>query len=129
VIAKGILDKPDINALAARNHNSLTMMVWNYHDDDILGEVATIALAIKGLNNGRVLMQHYRVDQQFSNSYKKWADLGKPQTVSNEQYTQIEQAGQLELYTSPEWIDVENGETLLRFSIPRQGVSLIKLEW
>jgi xylan 1,4-beta-xylosidase len=129
VIAKGILEKPDINALAAKDHNSLTMMVWNYHDDDVLGEIDNIALAVKGLRNGRMLMHHYRVDQKFSNSYKMWEELEKPQVVSSEQYREIERAGHLQLYTSPDWVDVKNGETLIQFTLPRQGVSLIKLEW
>ncbi|MBN2350485.1 MAG: beta-xylosidase [Bacteroidales bacterium] len=129
VIAKGILGKPDINAIAAKDQNSMTIMVWNYFDDDIPGEISNITLNITGLQDGKLLMHHYRVDQEFSNSYEKWKELGEPQEVSEKQFKQIEQAGQLKLYTSPAWIEAKNGITEVQFFLPRQGVSLVKLEW
>ena len=129
VIANGVLEEPDINALAARAHNSISIMVWNYHDNDILGEVNDVSIHLKGLKDKRLLMHHYRVDQEFSNSFEKWKEFGEPQAVTGEQFKQIEQAGQLELYTSPTWIKPVNGETDIQFSMPRQAVSLVKLEW
>lgn len=32
----------------------------------------------------------------------KWKAIGKPQQVTDEQYKELERAGQLQLYTSPE---------------------------
>ena len=74
-------------------------------------------------------MNHYRVDQQFSNSFEVWKAMGKPQNVNAEQYKELEKAGQLQLYDSPAWQDVNNGKTVLKFDLPRQGVSLIQLTW
>lgn len=128
VIEKGVIDKPDINALASKNENNLTVMVWNYHDDDVLKEIADIEISINGMIDGRVLLSHYRVDQKFSNSFTKWTELGKPQKVSDDQFKEIELAGQLKLYTSPEWIDVKDGKAIVRFSLPGQGVSFLKFE-
>lgn len=128
VIEKGVIDKPDINALASKNENNLTVMVWNYHDDDVLKEIADIEISINGMNDGRVLLSHYRVDQKFSNSFSKWTELGKPQKINDEQFKEIELAGQLKLYTSPEWIDVKDGKAIVRFSLPGQGVSFLKFE-
>ncbi len=128
VIEKGVIDKPDINALASKNENNLTVMVWNYHDDDVLKEIADIEISINGMIDGRVLLSHYRVDQKFSNSFTKWTELGKPQKINDEQFKEIELAGQLKLYTSPEWIDVKDGKAIVRFSLPGQGVSFLKFE-
>lgn len=128
VIEKGVIDKPDINALASKNGNNLTAMVWNYHDDDVLKEIAEIEISISGIKDGRVLLSHYRVDQKFSNSFTKWTELGKPQKVNDEQFKEIELAGQLKLYTSPEWINVKDGKVIVRFSLPGQGVSFLKFE-
>jgi xylan 1,4-beta-xylosidase len=72
-------------------------------------------------------MHHYRVDQKFSNSYTKWIDLGKPQNPTEDQFKEIENAGLLKLYTAPEWITSDGQKSTIRFSLPRQGVSLIRL--
>ena len=37
IIANGVREKNDINAIASKNENSVCVMVWNYHDDDVTG--------------------------------------------------------------------------------------------
>ena len=129
VIEEGIRERPDINAMACIDQNQMTILVWNYHDDDILGEVNDIELTIQNIPDVPVLMQHYRVDQELSNSYTMWKKLGAPEQPTKEEYRQVEEAGQLKLLTSPKWITAEKNGTHIKFSLPRQGVSLIKLEW
>ena len=129
VIKEGIRNQPDINAFACTDKNEVTIMVWNYHDDDILGEINDIELIVKNIPIGPILMHHYRVDQEFSNSYAMWKKLGSPQQPTPEQYRQVEEAGHLKLLTSPEWIAGKTEGTHIRFALPRQGVSFIKLEW
>jgi hypothetical protein len=46
---------------------------------------------------------------------------------SPEQYLRLEQAGQLQLFESPEWLRATNGRVTLKFDLPRHGVSLLKL--
>ena len=127
VIEYGVLQQPDINALAATDGSSTTVMVWYYHDDNISGPAALVELTIKGLNTNRVLLHHYRVDQNHSNSYEVWKKMGSPQNPTSQQYAELEKAGQLQLFTSPEWITSNDGTVLLKFELPRQGVSLLKL--
>ncbi len=129
VIDEGIRQRPDINAMACVDKNQMTILVWNYFDDDILGEVDDVELDIQNIPNGPVLMQHYRVDQEFSNSYTMWQKIGAPQQPTDEEFCEVEDAGQLKLLTSPMWITANKSVTKIKFSIPRQGVSLIKLEW
>jgi xylan 1,4-beta-xylosidase len=129
VIEQGIRRQPDINGMACVDKNEMTIMVWNYHDDDILGEVNEIDLAIENIPDGQILMHHYRVDQEFSNSYAMWQKLGAPQNPTEEEYRLVEDAGHLKLLMSPKWINIENNSTTIEFSLPRQGVSFIKLEW
>jgi len=129
IIAKGVRERNDINAMASKNQNSLYVLVWNYNDDDVTGTAFPVELIINGIGKNKVLVSHYRVDQQFSNSFEVWKAMGKPQNVSTEQYKELERAGQLQLYDSPAWKDVINGKTVLKFDLPRQGVSLIQLTW
>ncbi|HKZ66140.1 MAG TPA: hypothetical protein VJ111_07290 [Chitinophagaceae bacterium] len=55
--------------------------------------------------------------------------MGKPQQLTDEECRALEKAGQLQLYTSPEWMKTNNGEAMLRFDLPRQGVSLLHVTW
>lgn len=129
IIANGVREKADINAIASKGQNSVSVMVWNYHDDDVAGAASPVELTVNSIGNNNVLVHHYRVDDQFSNSFEKWKVLGKPQDVTSEQYEELERAGQLQLATSPEWKEAKNGNVLLKFDLPRQGVSLIQLTW
>jgi xylan 1,4-beta-xylosidase len=104
-------------------------MVWNYHDDDLPAPAAPIRLAVRGLPAGRVLVHHYRIDQEHSNSYATWLAMGAPQQVSREQYAELEKSGKLALLDAPEWVTAANGVATLDFSLPRQGVSLVRFSW
>src|SRR6266542_280481 len=123
----------DVDVLASADEHSLSAIVWNYHDDDDDVEdsfkTAHVNLLVKNISAEKVLLYHYRVDKQFSNSYQVWKIMGSPQNVSQQQYRQLEQAGQLQLFTSPIWTKVENKEMVTSFSLPLQAVSLIKIVW
>jgi xylan 1,4-beta-xylosidase len=120
-------EKPDVNALASTDGNTATIMVWHFHDDDIPGDAVPVELKIKGLTEKHVLLEHYRVDQDNSNSYKVWEKMNSPQNPTPQQYTELEKSGQLHLITSPAWITPEEGSILIKFDLPRRGVSLLKL--
>jgi xylan 1,4-beta-xylosidase len=129
IIASGVRGRNDIYGIASKNENSVSIMVWNYHDDNIAGAASSVELTVSGIESDKVLLHHYRVDDQFSNSFVKWKALGSPQQVTAEQYEELENAGQLQLYTSPEWIQPNKRLVNLKFDLPRQGVSLIQLTW
>ena len=131
MVAKGVHEKPDVDAIAARDEYGISILVWNYHDDNVAGPMAAVALAVKGLPNNarRVLMKHYRIDAEHSNAYAKWKSMGSPQEPTVEQQRQLEAAGQLEVLESPVWLWSEAGAVAVKFNLPRDGVSLIRLEW
>jgi len=81
------------------------------------------------LQAGRLLLHHYRVDQDHSNSYEAWKKMGSPQNPTLQQYAELEQAGQLQLLTSPQWLDTGKGTAVIEFDLPRQGVSLLRMTW
>jgi xylan 1,4-beta-xylosidase len=55
--------------------------------------------------------------------------MGSPQNPSTQQIAELQKAGQLQLISSPEWINTKNGETSIKLVLPRQGVSLLKFDW
>jgi xylan 1,4-beta-xylosidase len=123
----GVRDRPDVYALAARTRDTMTVLIWNYHDDDVAGPAADIDLTIDGARDGQATLTHARVDQDHSNSYEAWKKLGSPQQPTPAQYAQLEKAGQLQLLGPPERVRVRNGTLKMALSLPRQGVSLVKL--
>ena len=129
ITSGGVKDRPDINAMASADARSVSVLVSNYHDSGKAGPVAPVDLNITGLPKGRLLIQHYRVDNQNSNSYEAWKKMGSPAQPSKDQYAHLEQAGQLQLLDSPRWISAENGGTHMTFDLPRHGVSLIRVTW
>ena len=44
----GVRGVPDISALAARAPQAATVLVWNYHDDDLPAPAAAVTLTIRG---------------------------------------------------------------------------------
>jgi len=121
----------DIDALATRSSHSISVMVWNYQDEDIAGEPAQIKLAVAGIPKliGRVLVQHYRIDQTHSNAYTVWKEMGSPTAPTPEQYGKLEAAGQLQLLDSPYWLESHNGAAALSLTLPLQAISLVELSW
>jgi xylan 1,4-beta-xylosidase len=56
--------------------------------------------------------------------------MGSPEKPTSEQYAQLEKAGQLEqLETATPTVAVSHGAAQLKFSLPRESVSLVVLEW
>lgn len=122
--------EPDVNALASVGDRNISVMVWNYHDDDAIpSDPARITLDINKLGVDKVLVHHYRIDGEYSNSYEVWKNMGSPQDPTDKQIAELERAGQLAMYTSPMWRDVKNGTVDIEFDLPRQGVSLVRLTW
>lgn len=119
----------DINAFATKNAQEAAVMVWNYHDDNKIAGASPVRLQLNGLTAKRVQVQHYRIDQEHSNSYEVWKKMGSPQKPTAEQIAVLESAGQLQTLTSPQWVNVEKGKIQLDFALPAQGVSLLKIIW
>ena len=122
-------ESQDINAFATVDTKSAAVMVWNYHDDDKEMPTAQINLYLENIPVDKVLVHHYRVDKNYSNSYEEWKAIGSPQNPTQEQISQLEEAGQLHMITSPKWITIEDGKAQLNFDLPSQGVSLVRLTW
>jgi len=131
ILSDGVRVAPDIRAIATRSQHGIQVLVWNYHDDDLPASPASVELTISGLpsNLHSALLEHFRVDCMHSNSFDAWQTMGSPQSPTPEQYKRLESEGQLQTITSPRWMRIENGAANLTFDLPRQGASLVKIEW
>lgn len=122
-------DQPDINALASLDQNQAAIMVWNYHDLNLITPEVNVRLACQGLKDGTVTLRHYRIDQEHSNSYTVWMEMGSPQEVTPEQIEQLEQAGQLDEIGSEVERTVSEGTLDINVALEGQAVSLFVIEY
>jgi xylan 1,4-beta-xylosidase len=129
MLQSGVRDKPDVTALASRSQSQLCVLVWHYHDDDVPGPPADVDLTVVGLPAGasEVRLEHFRIDEDHSNSFSAWKRLGSPQSPNAEQYAQLLESGKLAPFMPPSTVRLEDGRAKLRFSLPRQAVSLLVL--
>ena len=120
---------PAIDALATRSPHDVSILLWNYHEDDLPAPDADLQLAVAGLpaETNRVLVRHYRIDATHSNAYTLWKQMGSPQSPTAAQYATLESAGQLQELESPHWLAANGGKVDLKFKLPRHAVSLVQL--
>ena len=106
-------------------------MAWHYHDDDLPGPDAAIALALGGLPlaAGEARLTHYRIDEGHSNAYALWKRRGAPMAPRAELLALLGPARRLAPMEGPATLRVEKGQASLSFALPRQAVSLVVLEW
>jgi xylan 1,4-beta-xylosidase len=131
LLRSGVRKQADVSALASLDGKKLTVMVWHYHDDDVAGPDAAVTLEIPGLPlaDGNAKVTHYRIDETHSNAFTFWKALGEPPQPSSAQYAELEAAGMLTTLGPAASTPIADHRATLPFALPRQGVSLVVLEW
>jgi xylan 1,4-beta-xylosidase len=131
IVKSGVRTQPAIDAFATKSTREAAVMLWNYHDDDLPAPSSQVTVKISGIPVGvtKVLLEHFRIDNTHSNAYSVWVAMGSPQDPTPEQYAQLKSAGQLQLLTSPEWLDVTSGAITVTTTLPREATSLLHLQW
>ncbi|CAN7693701.1 hypothetical protein LJR289_005558 [Pseudoduganella sp. LjRoot289] len=130
IMAEGVRGaRNDINALATRDKNSIAVMVWNYHDDDVIDAGSPVELRIAGIPAKQVQLRHFRVDNDTSNSYSAWKSMGSPATPTAAQIVQLQKASELAQLGATATVQVQNGTAVVKMQLPRQAVSLLTLSY
>jgi len=126
ILVKGVGGDADVGVMATRHDDTLAILVWHYHDDDVAGPDAAIKVSVKGLRRGNPAVTHYRIDQLHSNSYAAWQRLGSPIAPDKAAYDTLRAAAQLSaLDVAETTVARVGGSVQLSFALPRQGVSLL----
>ncbi|HCC58352.1 MAG TPA: beta-xylosidase [Solibacterales bacterium] len=131
ILQSGVRQSADVNAMATRSARGVSVMAWNYHDDDVAGPEAAVRLTVTGLPAAakRVQLRHYRIDRDHSNAYTAWQAMGSPQNPTPEQYRRLEAAGKLQMLGPPQSLAAGGGQVEVSFALPRQAVSLLQIGW
>jgi xylan 1,4-beta-xylosidase len=120
--------RTDIDALAAKDAHHIAVMVWNYHDDDIIDAGAPVELHIAGIPAKQVQLRHYRIDQDHSNSYAAWKRMGSPAHPTAAQVAELQKASEL-AQVEATTVESRDGTATVRMQLPRQAVSLVTLSY
>ncbi len=129
MLTEGVRGPPDVDALAVRTDQDVSVLVWNYHDDDVPGPDAKVRIELSGLKDGPAVLLHDRIDETHSNAWTAWKKMGSPQHPSVAEYAQLEAAGQLQEMEPSRQTIVKGGKMSLEITLPRQAVSLLQLHW
>lgn len=131
VMAQGVRENPDVQAVASLSANRLAVLLSHYHDDDLAGPEAAVTLQVEGLPAGarKVVVRQYCVDEWHGNSYAAWKRLGSPAAPSPVQIAGLEREAALALCAAPEHRSLAQGKLSLPVSLPRQGVRLTEITW
>jgi xylan 1,4-beta-xylosidase len=130
IVRDGVRREPDVGVLASRDGAKMAVLVWHYHDDDVPGADAEVAIQAAGLPEdwSEAKLSHYRIDERHSNAYAAWRRMGSPIAPDERQYRQLLKAAELAEVEGPARVAVREGVAELGFTLPRQGVSLLVLE-
>jgi len=131
LVDTGVRQKPDIDGFATYSGRQSTVLIWNYHDVNQPTPAAFVTVTVRGIPTGvrRILLEHFRIDDTHSNAYSVWQSLGSPQNPTGEQYAQLQAAGQLQLFGSPVWLDVKDGQVMVPTQLPHLAISLMRFSW
>lgn len=123
ILANGVRNQPDVGALACRDGETVWLMTWHYHDDDVAGPDAEVTLKLPVACR---VASHHLVDEHHSNSYAAWQRMGSPNAPSDRQYRRLMRASRLQEAEKPS-VANNDGASQLQFKLQRQGVSLLEL--
>jgi xylan 1,4-beta-xylosidase len=131
ILKNGVREQADVSAVASIAGNRLYVLMWHYHDDDVIGPDAAVNLIIEHLPlaAGKVQMVQYRIDAERSNAFNAWKRMGSPATPSAQQIAQLQKAGQLETLGKREKFSINGASTNVELTLPRQAVALMVFEW
>jgi xylan 1,4-beta-xylosidase len=126
---KGVRDKPDVGVFASRDGDTVKVLLWHYHDDDVPGPDAAVTLRLTELpfHAKRTTLREFRIDTTHSNALEAWKKMGSPASPTPEQREQLKSAAALAAFPVRE-ASVTEGALTTAVTVPRQAVVLLEFE-
>jgi xylan 1,4-beta-xylosidase len=115
----------DGEGLASRGMHDVSVMLWNYGDDETRLSARTVKLTVTGIPNGPAVVHRFVIDDHHSNAWTVWKSMGSPQPPSTSQYVALEKSGALEETT--ETVSIQGGQLHTEVSLTPESVVLLQL--
>jgi xylan 1,4-beta-xylosidase len=126
ITKSSVTGAPDVNGIATRDGNKVSVLLWNYHDEDVETEPADVLLKVSNLAAGKMSVSQYRMDKEHSNAYSAWLAMGSPQSPTAAQIAELRAKSGLQRVEMP--VPVKASSLTVSIKMPRQAVELIVLE-
>ena len=129
--AGGVRQAPDINGFAGATARGISVLLWNYHDDDTAAAPSPVTLSLENLPPGvtAATLREYRIDLDHADAGEAWLRLGSPATLTPEQRTELEAAGAVRPLAADATLAAVDHRARLNFLLPREGILLVQLSW
>ncbi|TCP37542.1 beta-xylosidase [Sphingomonas sp. BK235] len=127
ILRDGVRGAADVGSVASRDGDTVSVLVWHYHDDDVAGASAAVRLRLTDLPPAFAAgakVTEYRVDARHANSFAAWRAMGSPIAPTDAQRAALLRAAAL-VPSTPAPAAVTEGRAVLDLTLPRQGVSLL----
>jgi xylan 1,4-beta-xylosidase len=111
--------------------NSIDVLIYNHHDDMWREkEECLVTLEVSGIpfQKENVNVIHYRIDEDHSNAFQVWSDMGRPDYPTGVQFEKLKSRDGLEMLCPPQMMKINNGNLSLDFRLPVNGISLIRIQ-
>ncbi len=129
IMDSSVRDKSYVDALSTIDAHNMYIMLWNYHDDENRKNDAHINLILKNIPAKNITLSSYLVDEDHSNAYTLWKKMGSPQNVSPDQFSRLQQGGQLQENIKAKRLNAVKGTLNYELVLQGQAVTLLKLTW
>ncbi len=129
IIANGVRQEPDVDALAAIDGDHIRILIWHYHDDLVDAEPAPVTLnvLVPPAFGANALVRHTRVDDTHGNAFTTWISQGSPATPSAMQLGELRKGMEPVVLSADQLAPVAGGAVSLSLELPRFGISLLEL--
>jgi xylan 1,4-beta-xylosidase len=121
---------PHITAFATRDADRITIVVTNFQNDQIYNEGRSYPITLNFKTGwypeDHVNLKHWRIDEEYSNSYTAFKEIGSPKLPNPLEVDAIKKRMDLELFNEPVQLKVKD-LTSMNFELPCNGVSLIEI--
>ncbi len=121
---------PHVTAFATRDGDRITIVVTNFQNDQVyndgLSYPVTLNIKTSWKPESQVTLKHWRIDEEHSNSYTAFKELGSPGLPNPLEVDAIKNRMDLELLESPKQLKREDLNNI-KFDLPCNAVSLIEI--
>jgi xylan 1,4-beta-xylosidase len=130
ILANGVHDQADLDAMATFDGQRVQLLIWNYHDDLVAAPATPVHLSVRLPESfgTRAALTHTRVDENSGDAYTTWVAQGSPAAPSATQLAALQQAMVPAVLSAGQVLNAPAGVATLDFSLPRFGVSLLTLD-
>jgi len=128
-IARGAEDVfADVGALATRRaDDQVAVLLYHSRDRIMSSGCERIELVLENLPSDRLMLVHYRIDENGADPFRVWEEMGAPRRPNAEQYAAMRAAQEIDIFDGPREVHAPDGRLELEFDLPLPSVSLILL--